>query len=285
MNHAFSYRPFNTPEFSAFRVELLAAMHSAPQKELLLTHRQAAERGDKHTASVLGAVVNARTAAAAALSPMARRELSEVHQRVMLPGASMQPVSLFAQAAPAVRPLQQAPADPLVGCDVHDATTWPMDAVPGWATSFSLADYLSPQELTDEWERGRTPQLPPVKKLEEFYGAAKTCKVKGYSWRSPHWALDKKSNKKDKAFSKRKVAFEYIEQHGEVAALAEMNRLLELYVGGPKQTWRAMQYVLDQMRLARPGAKVRSATAAARATTARANKRQRPSEPPTPTST
>jgi hypothetical protein len=283
----FSYRPFNTVEFSAFRDELLAAKRSAPHEELLLTHRQAAERGDKHTASVLGVVVNARSAAAPALSPLARLELSEVHRAVTsLPGASIQPVSLF---APAVRPptalQQEAPADPLVVCDVRDAATWPMDAVPRWATSFLLGDYSSPQELTDEWERGRTQQLPPVKKLEEFYGAAKTCKVRGHSWRSPHWAPDKKSNAKDRAFSKRKVAFEYIKQHGEVAALAEMNRLLDLYVGGPKQTWRAMQYVLDQMRLARPGANVRSAAATARASTARTNKRPRLSEPPTPTST
>jgi hypothetical protein len=237
-----------------------------------------------HTASILGVVIKNASSTGAALSPRARRELSEVHRRVTL----IQPVSLFAaavQAAPAVQPLQQASADPPVSCDVRDATTWPTHMVPQWARGFSLADYLSPQELADEWERGRTPQLPSVKKLEEFYGAAKTCKVKGHSWRSPHWALDKKSNKKDKAFSKRKVAFEYIEQHGEVAALAEMNRLLELYAGGPKQTWRAMQYVLDQMRLARPGANARSATAATRAISARANKRQRLSEPPTPTIT
>jgi len=150
--------------------------------------------------------------------------------------------------------------------------------VPTFASGFVLGDYRSPKEVADEWLRGRTLQLPPVKMLERFYGSAKTAVVKGPSWRSSFWVEGSSSNKKDTAFSKRKVAFEYIEEHGEEAALAEMDRLMAL-CGDGKPSWRTMRCVLGEMRKTRKGAEGRSVAAAERAAV-RASKHPRLSEPP-----
>ena len=272
----YSCVPFNTPEFSRYRDELLAAMRVAPAANLRITLRESQLRGDARTAAVLATVLCAQGAApcvaAPGFSPMARLELRELHQAIVpeRPSLSLSPLQapriLFQAAHPdgaAVAALR-SPSGP-AGCDVRNVATWPTDTVPTFAIAFVLGDYSSPEELADEWLRGRNIHFPPVKMLESYYGPGKDAKVKGYSWRSKHWTTDK-TNKKDTAFSKRKAGFDYITEHGEAAALAEMHRLLSLFEGeGEKRSWRAMQHVLGQMRAARPGAAKRKSAALERA--------------------
>ncbi|KAJ1455942.1 hypothetical protein M885DRAFT_191961 [Pelagophyceae sp. CCMP2097] len=255
-----------TAEFAEYSKELLAAM-----ADLRLTLDEMAARGDAHTAQVLGVVLNAQAAApaaaAAGLSPGARAELRDVHA-VVCPRDAPAPRSLFAPehlAAPPLAPLTAA-------FDVKIVATWPTDAVPLFASGFDLAEYTSPEAVTKEWLFGRDDRQPAVKHLEAYYGPAKGALVKGLSWRNKQWAADA-SNKKDKAFAMRKPAFDYIEKHGEAAAVAEMHRLLSEY-DGPKRPWRAMQHVLKQMRDARPGADAR-ATIGAKGAATRALKRKR----------
>ncbi|KAJ1446891.1 hypothetical protein M885DRAFT_544810 [Pelagophyceae sp. CCMP2097] len=76
----------------------------------------------------------------------------------------------------------------------------------------------------------------------------------------------------------RNPAFDYIEKHGEAAAVAEMHRLLLSEYDGQKRPWRAMQHVLKQMRELRPGADAR-ATIGAKGAATRALKRLRTEAP------
>jgi len=274
-NPIYALAPFCTAEFAEYSKELLAAMAAAPQADLRLTLDETAERGHTHTAKVLIVVLNAQAAApaavAAGLSPGARAELRDVHA-VVCPRDAPAPRSLFAPerlAAPPLAPLTAA-------FDVKIVATWPTDAVPLFASGFDLAEYTSPEAVTKEWLFGRDDRQPAVKHLEAYYGPAKGALVKGLSWRNKQWAADA-SNKKDKAFAMRKPAFDYIEKHGEAAAVAEMHRLLSEY-DGPKRPWRAMQHVLKQMRDARPGADAR-ATIGAKGAATRALKRKRTDAP------
>ena len=122
-NVLFSYKPFTTPEFWTYRAELLSAMQSAPNVELLQTQRRLAEKSNLHTAAILSQVRNDRIYVCVCvygpgvLRPPAtrvlclvaggegRRELPEVHEWSRPNSAVGGPRSLSFEAAapPAAR--------------------------------------------------------------------------------------------------------------------------------------------------------------------------------------
>jgi Transcriptional activator of glycolytic enzymes len=277
-NIVFTQHPFadNSVGWVEFRDKARAFVAACPSPALSIEAELARQRGDVRQAAVLEVVAREcsgaggahardthRLVASLAASAAAATSLSTLPQAAL--------TALRVERAAATRQAEEAGAAAAealaaeAAINLKDPRSWPKvgpnETLPKFASSYEFESVISPQEVADEFLRGAEGK-PAVRDLEEAYGPSirTGSKLTGSSYRSRK--VDPRgTQRKDNAFSKRKLAYDIIESEGE-EGVTRLEAMVTAKFGSDAQaTTGQMEWLFRALTSERDGFEKRSQNA------------------------